>query len=122
MGYRMDSVRRSNGTAERSNPLGAKGSVHNMIRTITGTLIGAFVIVPVTYMIADREPPFYRLPESYIVPHEVRSEETFEVKWLLHVNQYRRCVPVGLVRRSIIDSAGGIKELEPVTAIADLKQ
>jgi hypothetical protein len=116
----MDRVRSGNSVVERPNPLGAKGSVHNMIRTVAGSLIGAFVIVPVTYMAADREPPFYRTEESHIVPNAVRLEEPFEAKWVLHVNKSRRCVPVGLVHRTIIDSAGGVKELEPVPAIADL--
>src|ERR1041385_7404087 len=81
----MDSISCSDSVVQRSNPVGSQGRVHTMIRTVIGTLVGALVIVPVTYMSADREPPFVRLPESRIIPFDVRSEQTFDVHWELYV-------------------------------------
>jgi hypothetical protein len=72
-------------------------------------------------MSADREPPFVRLPESRIIPFDVRSEQTFDVHWELYVNTHRVCHPVGLVKRSIIDSAGKVTSFEDVPSIADPK-
>lgn len=91
-----------------------------MRRTVTGFVIGVLFVGPLTFMLADREPPFYRdALDSKIVPDRVHVDQEFEVHWSLVLVNGRRCVPVGLVQRMIIDSTGKINSFEPVPSIAD---
>lgn len=102
---------------ERRHQVGIKGD-QSMRRVLAGLLIGGLVVAPVTYMVADREPPFVRLG-GRVVPSVLHSGDEFTVEWDLFVNTHRRCWPVGGIEITFIDSAGALKALESQPVLAD---
>jgi hypothetical protein len=107
----------SGAVAERQYQVDTKGS-QSMRRVVAGLLIGGLVVAPITYMAADREPPFVRLG-GRVIPNTLHSGDEFTVEWDLFVNTHRRCWAVGGIEITFIDSAGAIKILEPQPVLAD---
>jgi hypothetical protein len=116
----MDIDSRSGVVAKRWDKVGHEGS-STVRRVLVGLVVGGLVVGPLTYMAADREPPFVRLGGS-VEPDALYPGDWFTVRWDMHVNYGRKCVPVpvdGAVKIRIIDAAGAYKDIEPQSSIID---
>jgi hypothetical protein len=75
------------------------------------------VIAPLTYMLADNQPPYeYLTGRSYLTPLVAKQGSQMTVHWELRVNRY--CP--GVVSRTIIDEKTGVRiSYDPVLVIAE---
>lgn len=93
------------------------------MRTILSisALFSLLVIVPVSYMTFDTDPPYVYepAPSSYVIPHQTQAGHQITVHWkLVRVNR----VCVGLITRYIVDKHTGVRvTYDPVPAAGALE-
>lgn len=101
--------------------LNRKIEVQFWVVVFLSALLSLFVIAPITYMLADNQPPYeYDAENSYVIPSKTMAGRQMSVHWKLK-KLNRICS--GSVTRVIVDEQTGVRtyyDPTPVTRTLDI--